>query len=286
MTKCNTRNFWGPAVVATTMLLSPVTIAASGKLIGTAGLNMIEGSGGGGIVPWATLAGYDSRDQTSANAFYTQVNVDDFRLDVLGASVSLYDRVELSVAQHRFDVEPLSAEIKQHIYGIKYRVYGDVVYSDWPQISVGLQYKELDDGAIAAAVGADDADSGTDFYIAATKVHLGGFFGYNTAWNTTFRATKANQTGLLGFGHIDDDDYDVMFEGSFGVLFSRHLAVGVEYRQKPDNLGLGEDDWKDIFIAWIPSKDVSVTLAYAKLGSIAGIPEQNGLYLSINGQIW
>lgn len=266
--------------------VSPITHAGDGKLIGTAGLNTIEGTGGGGIVPWATLSGYDSRDEISANAFYTQVNVDDFRLDVLGASLSLYDRVEFSVAQHRFDVEPLGAEIKQNIYAVKYRLYGDVVYSDWPQISVGLQHKELDDGSIAAAVGADDADSGTDFYIAATKVHLGGFFGYNTVWNTTLRATNANQTGLLGFGHVDDDDYEIMFEGSFGILFSRHLAVGVEYRQKPDNLGLGEDDWKDFFIAWIPSKDVNVTLAWAELGSIAGIPDQNGLYLSINGQLW
>ncbi len=286
MTKRNKTIIVNAVVMAAAMILSPVGMAATGKLIGTAGLNMIEGSGGGGIVPWATLAGYDSQDQTSANAFYTQVNVDDFRLDVLGASVSLYDRVEFSVAQHRFDVEPLSTEIKQDIYGVKYRVYGDVVYSQWPQISVGVQYKKLDDGAIAAAVGAEDAESGTDFYVAATKVHLGAFWGYNMVWNTTLRATKANQTGLLGFGHVDDDDYDLMFEGSFGVLLSRHLAIGVEYRQKPDNLGLGEDDWKDIFIAWIPSKQVNVTLAYAKLGSIAGIPDQNGLYLSINGQLW
>ncbi|BDX07050.1 hypothetical protein MACH26_25710 [Planctobacterium marinum] len=247
---------------------------------------MLEGSGGGGIVPWATLAGYDSRDQVAATAFYTRVNVDDFQLDVLGASLSFYDRIEISIAQHKFDVEPLGAEIKQNIYGLKYRIYGDVVYSDWPQVSVGLQHKVLDDGAIAAAVGADNADSGTDFYIAATKVHLGGFFGYNTVWNTTLRATKANQTGLLGFGQVDDDDYEVMFEGSLGVLLSRHFAVGIEYRQKPDNLGLGEDDWKDVFIAWIPSKDVNVTLAYAKLGSIAGVQDQNGLYLSISGQIW
>ncbi|WP_338293040.1 DUF3034 family protein [Planctobacterium marinum] len=268
------------------LLASPVIQAATGKLIGTAGLNMLEGSGGGGIVPWATLAGYDSRDQVAATAFYTRVNVDDFQLDVLGASLSFYDRIEISIAQHKFDVEPLGAEIKQNIYGLKYRIYGDVVYSDWPQVSVGLQHKVLDDGAIAAAVGADNADSGTDFYIAATKVHLGGFFGYNTVWNTTLRATKANQTGLLGFGQVDDDDYEVMFEGSLGVLLSRHFAVGIEYRQKPDNLGLGEDDWKDVFIAWIPSKDVNVTLAYAKLGSIAGVQDQNGLYLSISGQIW
>lgn len=264
----------------------PTVYAGDGKLIGTAGLNMLEGAGGGGIVPWATLAGYDSRDQTSANAFYTQVNVDDFKLDVLGASVSLYDRVELSVAQHKLDVEPLNVEIKQHIYGVKYRLLGDVVFSNWPQISIALQHKVLDDGTVAGAVGAKDTNSGTDVYLAATKVHLGGLFGYNTVWNTTLRATKANQTGLLGFGHADNDDYELMFEASLGVLLSRHLAVGMEYRQKPDNLGLGEQDWRDYFVAWIPSKRFSMTLAWASLGNIAGLPDQEGIYLSLNGQLW
>lgn len=77
-----------------------------------------------------------------------------------------------------------------------------------------------------------------------------------------------------------------MLEASVGVLFSRHFAVGAEYRQKPDNLGLGEDDWVDYFISYIPSKNFNLTLAYAKLGTIAGAPDQSGLYLSINGQLW
>lgn len=270
-----------------TILLSPgASGAAEGKLIGTSGLNMLEGSGGGGIVPWATLSGYDSRDEIAANAFFTNVNVDDFRLNVVGASVSLYDRVELSVARHTLDVVPLEAEIEQNIYGVKYRIAGDVVYSKWPQISVGLQHKELKDGAIAQALGAEDFDSGTDFYLAATKVHLGAIFGYNAVWNATIRATKANQTGLLGFGHGNDNEYDYMFEGSAGVLLSRHLAIGVEYRQKPDNLGIGEQDWKDLFIAWIPNKRVNMTMAWAELGNIAGLPDQQGIYFSINAQLW
>ena len=273
------------SLISTFLLVSSAQ-AGDGKLIGTAGLNQIEGSGGGGLVPWATLAGYDSQEQISVNAFTTQVHLDDYRLNVLGISASFYDRVEISLAQHRFDLKTLGGEIKQNIYGLKYRLYGDIVYSTWPQVSIGLQYKKLNDGSIASAVGATNSSSGTDIYIAATKIHLGALAGFNLVWNVTARATKANQLGLLGFGGVNNHNYQIMAEASAAVLFSRHLALGIEYRQKPDNLGLGEDDWLDVFISYIPNKNLSFTLAWAELGNIAGAKKQKGLYLSLNGQLW
>jgi hypothetical protein len=261
-------------------------LAADGKLIATAGLSQIEGSGGGGIVPWATISGYDSRDQISAGAVVTQVDVDDYRLTMLGASLSFYDNVELSIAQQRFEIKGAGIDIKQNIVGVKYRLYGDVVYSDWPQLSVGMQYKHLEDPTVASAVGAKNSNSGTDFYLAATKVHLGAIGGYNAVWNLTARATKANEMGILGFGGVNNDSYELMLEASAGILFSRNIAVGIEYRQKPDNLGLGEDNWTDYFISYIPSKDFNLTVAWAELGTIAGAAGQSGLYLSLNGQLW
>ncbi|OFC72550.1 DUF3034 family protein [Alteromonas confluentis] len=270
-------------VIAFTAAL-PVS-AGSGKLIGTAGLNQLEGAGGGGIVPWATLSGYDSDSEVSVNAFLTRVNLDDYRLQVAGASVSLYDRVEVSVARQTFDLTTLGGDISQNIYGAKVRLWGDVVYSAMPQISAGVQFKDLQDEAIANALGSADT-SGTDYYVSATKVHLGAVAGYNLVWNLTARMTNANQMGLLGFGQTSDDDYEVMLEGSVGVLLNRNVAVGAEYRQKPDNLGLGEEDWWDVFVTYIPSKSFNVTLAWAELGSIAGAPDQNGIYLSLGGQLW
>ncbi|MDQ6679747.1 MAG: DUF3034 family protein, partial [Pseudomonadota bacterium] len=63
------------------------------------------------------------------------------------------------------------------------------------------------------------------------------------------------------------------------------VAVGVEYRAKPDNLAFAgsafrEDDWKDIFIAWAPNKHISLTAAWADLGNIVGHDHQRALYLS------
>lgn len=268
------------------ILQASAVMAEGGKIIATAGLTQIEGAGGGGLTPWATIAGYDTRDEYSMSAFATQVNVDDYRFSAAGIAVGLFDRVELSYARHTFDLTTLGGDIKQDVFGAKVRLYGDVVYSTWPQVSLGLQYKKLDDGAVASAVGAKESDSGKDYYLALTKVHLGAIAGYNLVWNATLRATKANQIGLLGYGGVNNNSYEVMTEGSVGVLLSQHIAVGVEYREKPDNLGLGETAWRDVFIAYIPNKSFNVTLAYADLGSIAGAQDQNGLYLSMTGYLW
>lgn len=261
--------------------------AGEGKLQETAGVTQIEGSGGGGLVPWATLAGYDSREEISVSAFSTRVSVEDYRLYAFGAAVSLFDRVELSVARQTFDLIDTAFEIDQNIFGAKVRLYGDVLYSPWPQLSTGVQHKQLKDTVLAEAVGAEDSDSGTDFYLAASKAHLGALFGYNLFWDLTLRGTKANQFGLLGYGGPNNDSYEVMVEGSAAVLLSRKVALGIEYRQKPDNLpGLEEEDAMDIFLAYIPNKHFNLTAAWVDLGTIAGSDSQSGPYFSFTGYLW
>ena len=257
--------------------------AADGKLLATPGISQIEGAAGGGFVPWAQLAGYGSRDEIAANVFCSRGNTDNYHLNVCGAQVGLYDRVELSLAQQQFHVDALDLNIEQRVLGAKVRLYGDIVYSRWPQVSLGVQYKKLDDPLVADLLGADQ-DSGTDVYIAASKLHLGAIAGYNWFWNITARATEANQTGLLGFGSAaGGSERDWQLEASTAILLSRHWAVGVEYRQKPDNRGPREDDWHNFFVAWFPNKDVSVTAAYLDLGDIAGAASQRGSYVSVTG---
>lgn len=272
-------------------LLAQAAWAGDGKLLATAGLSQLEGTSGGGLAPWATLSGYDSRDEWSLSAFSSAVKVDDYKLHAWGVSASIYDRVEVSVAQQTFDLSSFGGEIRQNVVGLKARLWGDVVYGDWPQIALGIQHKTLLEKDIAAALGAGDADAGTDVYLAATKVHLGAIYGYNLVWNLAVRASRANQLGLLGYGGDRKNSYSALVEGSVGVLLTRSLAVGLEYRQKPDNLGAAkEDHWRDVFVTYIPNKDVSFTLAWVDLGKIAdGIAsdgEQRGMYLSIAGALW
>ena len=256
-------------------------LAASGKLLATPGVSQVEGSAGGGIVPWAQLAGYASDEEIAINGFCSRADVSDYSLDVCGAQLNIYDRVEFSYAEQRFEVPALNTDIEQSITGAKVRLYGDIVYSKWPQLSLGVQHKSLDDGSIANLLGAEDT-SGTDIYLAASKLHLGALDGYNWFWNTTFRYSDANQLGLLGFGGPDSDK-ELLFEASTAVFLTHQIAVGVEYREKSNNLGLGEQDWQDVFVAWFPNKYVSVTAAWLDLGSIAGAKDQTGWYLSVTG---
>ncbi|ALU44015.1 hypothetical protein AT705_14330 [Pseudoalteromonas rubra] len=51
-------------------------MADSGKLLATPGVSQVEGSAGGGIVPWAQLAGYASDEQWSLGGFCSRASVD------------------------------------------------------------------------------------------------------------------------------------------------------------------------------------------------------------------
>ncbi len=53
-------------------------------------------------------------------------------------------------------------------------------------------------------------------------------------------------------------------------------------RTKPDNLGFAkEDTWYDVFGAYAINKHLSFTVAYANLGDIATLKNQNGVYVSL-----
>nr|WP_206766075.1 DUF3034 family protein [Shewanella sp. DW31] len=268
------------------LLLGTVPAFAEGsRVVATGGGTTIEGSAGGGIVPWAVINGYGSSGEWSATAMATAVYVDDFTLKVIGASLSFDNRFELSVARQTFDLDTMGGELGQDIFGVKYKLAGELLYTGMPQITLGAQYKRVDDFAIPQAVGARD-DWGLDLYVAASKVFFDAVAGRNVLLNGTVRATKANQTGLLGFGTQANHDYQFVFEASAAVLLTDNVALGIEYRQKPDELAFArEDDWQDVFLAWFINKHLSVVTAYANLGSIAGFEEQRGWYLSMEGAL-
>lgn len=260
----------------------------SNKLLLTGGVSQVEGSAGGGLTPWAVIGGYGTRDEIGANAFYTRLNLPDYHLDDAGVMVGLYNRVELSFAQQRFNTEQVGAALglgrgftfRQNVFGVKVRLFGDVVLDQdsWlPQVSFGVQRKKNNQAGVLNFVGAR-SDEGTDYYLSATKL----FLSQSLLVNATLRYTKANQIGILGFGGDRNNSYKPEFAGSVAYLLSRHWAIGAEYRQKPNNLGIAkEDDWYDAFVAWAPNKHVSLTLAYADLGNIVIKDHQRGVYASV-----
>lgn len=261
-----------------------------GKLAATGGVSQLEGAGGGGLVPWALITGYGTRDSWGANAHATAVRTQDYSLDSAGVPVGIADRLELSLAQQYFkgSLAPLDQpSIRQDIFGVKLRLAGDALYDQdriLPQIAVGAMYKRnrgIQGLAVgnATQLGARD-DNGVDLYAAASKILLDS----SLLLNGTVRATRANQMGLLGFGGERGNNYRAMLEVSAAYMVNRKLVAGLEYRHQPHNLNVDrEKAYYDGFLAWFPSKHVSVTAAYAVLGDITifNPTRQHGAYLSV-----
>jgi hypothetical protein len=284
--------------------------ADTGKLLLTGGVSSIDGAAGGGLTPWAVIGSNATAGEIGGSAFVTRTATQDYGLNVYGAAVGFHDRVELSLARQDFDASPAIAlngvapfgvapgqHIKMDIVGVKVKVAGDAVLDSdslMPQIAVGLEYKTVTPGSLDSVFNfLGTKTNGTDFYVSATKL----FLAQGLLVNATLRNTNANQNGLLGFGSAapGKDSRSWVPEVSVAYLLSKNWAIGAEYRAKPNNLedlgkaaglgkGLAEDAWKDIFVAWAPNKNVSVTLAYADLGRIVpGVTaarNQNGYYLS------
>ena len=273
----------------------PDLIPSGGRLLLTGGVSTIEGAGGGGLVPWALIGGYGTRDEVGLNAYVTGVDTRDFTLASYGAALNVGNRLELSVARQNFNLREVGNAlalgnrytISQTILGAKVRLFGDAVLEQdslIPQVAAGVQYKINDDqGVVGGALGLDRKSA--DFYLSATKIILS----KSLLLNATVRLTKANQFGILGFGGIggQDQDYQAQFEGSAAYLLTRKLAVGGEYRTKSNRIegALGgtsfreENAW-DVFAAYALNRNISLTVAYARLGQIA-LRRQDGAYVSL-----
>ena len=303
--------------------------ADGSRLLATSGVTEVGGSTGGGIVPWAIISGYDTGDEVGGSASGTFVRVPNYSLSSLGASVGIHNRVEISVAHENLNVglEGLTSAlgpnlgnptISMDVLGVKARLFGDILYTPYPQVSVGIKYKKNNDFTtnvfgsgvgIPLALGAA-SDHGTDFYVAATKVFLNGLFHRVTLVNLTVRGTKANAMGLLGFGTNgttgpfgspsgtnglgtkSDNRYHAELEGSAAVFLRPDVALGGEFRQQPDNMRyptnaakttIGHPGMmKDVFVAYFPNKSMSLTAAYADLGPLPFQASNKGMYLSLN----
>ena len=279
--------------------------ADTGKLLLTGGVSSIDGAAGGGLTPWAIIGSNATGGEIGGSAYFTHVGTKDYGLNIYGAAVGFNDRFELSVNRQDFDTKGTGTalglpglHLKQTIVGAKLRVAGDAILDSdtlMPQIAVGVQHKMLGTTGLDATLDALGAKrSGTDFYVSATKL----FLGQGLLVNGTLRVTKANQNGLLGYGATlggNENSYSLQPELSVGYLVNKNVVVGAEYRFMRNKLetagaaaglgnGLRSQDWKNIFVAWAPSKNLSLTLAYVDLGVIVpattGSRKQTGYYLS------
>ncbi|KXV48377.1 hypothetical protein AD945_07780 [Gluconobacter albidus] len=257
------------------------------RTIGTGGMTSLEGSSGGGLASWATISGYGS-DKSAGMAFhYSYVNLTNYWDQNVGASIGLFDRVELSYTHNFFQTRATGAKLgigngyqfDLDVAGAKVRLFGHVADNTLiPQVAIGAMYKHDSDGRIIHMVGSKHTD-GADAYLAVTKL----FPKVGILIDTTVRFTKGNQWGIIGFGGDLDNSYHPQFEGSLGYLppFLPGLIVGVEYRTKPRNQRFtDESNWFDVYTSYFINKHLNITLAYVSLGTIATFKNQTGFYFS------
>jgi len=241
-----------------------------GKVFLTGGVFTVDGAGGGGAVPWATITGYETRDGINGGVAYTYANLPALQLNVFGGAVGFYDRFELSYATHKLSLnlsnldtvalvaelagldigtDPWNSTLQMDVYGAKLRLFGDAVYTSdsWiPQVAIGGLYKENKSKELIRTLGANKSKD-WEAYIAATKV----FFPLSTLVNVTARYTSANEIGLTGFGECDgtdcSNDKEIRWEASIAHLLTKNTAIGAEYQQHGSNL-----DGKSVTIAGLP----------------------------------
>jgi len=120
-------------LIALSLLLGLISIQAEAgnKLLATSGVSQIEGAAGGGLSPWALIAGGGSRNEIGASAFATRVQTrGGYVLEAGGVALGLYDSLEFSVARWRFglsDTVP-GQSLAMDVFGLKWRVLGDAVF--------------------------------------------------------------------------------------------------------------------------------------------------------------
>ena len=298
-------------ILATTLIAATAAAfcagaqAETGKLLLTGGVSSIDGAAGGGLTPWAVIGSNATDGEIGGSAYISNLSTKDYGINFYGVAVGINDRFELSIGQQDMDTRATGTalglpglHLKQTILGAKVKVAGDAILDSdtlMPQIAVGLQYKTLGNSGLNGTLNTLGAKrNGVDFYVSATKL----FLGNSLLLNGTLRATKANQNGLLGYGATlggSENSYSLQPEFSIGYLVSKNVVIGAEYRMMRNKLekagvaaglgtGLRSGDWKDIFVAWAPTKNVSLTLAYVDLGVVVPATtasrKQQGVYVS------
>jgi hypothetical protein len=291
--------------IRNTSLAAALAAASFGVGMAQAAVTQVEGSAGGGLVPWALL------HPQGPLASYTYVNVNDYSIQGFAVGGTIANRVELSFA-HQMVNAPTVANaltgigawgtvdnrITQDVLGLKVKLLDMGKDDAVPQVAVGMQVKHANGKIvdILKNAGYIDGTSGTDWYVAATKfVTIGG---KKVVLDGTLRATKANQMGVLGFGGGSlngNNGYKWRPELSAGVFVADNVVFGGEYRAKPNNMrndamfGFKEEAAWDIFIAYFVNKNMAITAAYANLGQVGPAQaqvstmakKQDGLYLQL-----
>lgn len=222
----------------------------------------------------------------------TYLNLGDEReLAAVAVTQSFWDRLEFSYAYNRMSTGDFKSEVRKatdisinsehvelHNFNLRGVLIKDGAFNEpWlPQISAGVHVKynptvmdiDKDLAGTLRTLGVKD-DLGVDFTLYASKLITKHVF-RPILVDAGVRATKAAHIGMLGF----TQKYNVMAEGNVGLLAHDKVLLGMEYRMKPNQYnripGLlkAENDWWGAYVAFLPTKNISVSAGYGHFGGI------------------
>ncbi len=248
-------------VLALTHTAAQAGVYDDGKVLATSGVSVTDGAAGGGITPWAVIAGYETNQGINGAMHYTYTYLPNYTLSSLGASIGFYDRLELSYAYDILPtgstfntvgllantlstatgggvadtgIEPFNTSIRMDVFGAKLRLIGESIYDSdnlMPQVSLGGFYKVNHNKALLNTLLANKAKD-YEAYLVATKI----FFPLDLLVSATVRYTAANQTGLTGFGGPNKNKREFRPEVSFAYLLAKNTAIGAEWAKHGDNV--------------------------------------------------
>ncbi len=258
----------------------------------------IDGQNGGGLVPWALLS-------SGPTVAITHIGTQALDINSLAVNTSFANRVEVSYAHNMLNdnaavlnTGALAGSNTDNVdnFGIKVKLndMGDTM----PQFALGAVYKKASGNladTLNTALGVNT--SSTDVYGVASKIV--NMAGTNVLLNGVLRATKGNALGLLGFGGGStvgaSTGYKIEPELSAEVFAASNVVFGAEYRRQPNYAVAGttqatylnQNSMYDFHVAYIASKNFTLTAAYVNLGTVApgvnGQGRQNGMFLQ--GQV-
>ena len=257
----------------------------------------IEGEGGGGISPWAYLINPPEKGKMigkpSIAAWQWIGNGYNFTFQSI--AMNLFNRVELGFGVMDLDISEMRDDLfsattldlnEDHVrvFHIHAKVLALNESEYIPAVAFSAGYKwntEMDEldkrlGGVFSSIGYDN-DSSAEFTAVATKTIP---WAIPTIVSAGVRLSRGHQLGLLGFSN----KWSANFESTIAILPSEKVAVGFEYKQKPDrmqslgSLGLNtgrqqdftfrEDDFIDWFFCYMPTSKLSFIIAWATIGNV------------------
>lgn len=220
------------------------------------------------------------------------------------ATETIGDRIELGYGYNYLTHSDLHSDIEKatnielsedvvQMHNFNFRLAllkeGQFEQSWLPALTAGIHYKyndsidtiDSDLNGTLQNIGIEDND-GIDYTLYASKMLT--FMPRPLLLNMGVRNSEAAHIGLLGF----TGDRDFLFEGNAVLFVTDQLAIGAEYRQKPDDnydaidgLVESEDDWWSLVFGYVSNDHLTISGGYFNMGDVLNEKDTDAFALKV-----